>query len=143
MKLIPLTTRPSLTSRHAMTRLASTFAADPFTCNCCATKSCEIGYDLQADLAGFFRVELYAEYIFNFNRRDERQSVVAHRRCRTPGASALLRREVIRMREIDKRGRGDSFKQAAARRDFQPVPSHMRNFQRVRKPFPKSDRKNT
>src|SRR5262249_2246270 len=131
MKLIPLTTRPSLTSRHAMTRLASTFDALVVrsSANPLAAQRGEVGNHLQAHGAGFFRMELHAKNIFPLHRRGKRQAIIT-RRCRI--AMGLFRRQVVGVGEVNERRRADSSKQAAGRGNLKPVPSHVRDLESSR-----------
>src|SRR5215471_7343611 len=107
---MPFRTRPALTSRQAIIRLAS------------VSQGTEVLQNVHADIARLLGVKLHAKQISAFSYGCKGQFVGASRDC------AGTKRGAIGVGEVQVCARGNSFQQSRPSRDREPVPAYVRRL---------------
>src|SRR3990170_4644579 len=82
-------------------------------------------------------MELHAENLFALDCRHEWSTIIAQRSSE-PIGGALVRRQVVGVREVNEGCRRDTFEQAAARCNLQLIPPHVRHLTGMRESFRKA-----
>src|ERR1035437_2200943 len=124
-KLIPLTTRPPVTSRQGMMRLASmkrSLTRPSRNQTGMLFPSCElqeVADDLQAHSAGFLGVELDSVHVAAFERGSVAEFIGAG------GAGPVVFGHVVAVREVDVGARVQMVNEFASGPHFEFIPSHV------------------